>query len=119
MAKFSKDLLKKAKKAAQEAGTNVTSNSREKRNEKKSVARVVRDTLRESKSKSGAIKWNLDIGDLVDITSASSPANIGYVSKIETGSALSVKDYGQYVAVITATGLIHIHPKNAKVIQKA
>ena len=35
MAKFSKDLLKKAKKAAREAGTNVTSNSREKRNEKR------------------------------------------------------------------------------------
>ena len=115
MAKFSKELLRKAKKAARESGTNVTSNTREKRN----VARTVRDTLRETKSLSGAIKWNLDVGDLVDISSASAASKIGYISKIETGRAQSVKDYGQFVAVVTPTGLIHIHPKNAKVIQKA
>ena len=29
-----------------------------------------------------------------------------------------MEDYGQFVAVITSSGLVHIHPKNAKVIQK-
>jgi len=112
--KLNKEVLKKAKKAAREAGNELPSSKKERRN----AAREVKSAFRDNKSSRTKITWNLEVGDLVEITKHPE-LKIGCIVNIETGSAKSMKDYGQYVTILTRIGNIDVHPRNAKVIQKA
>ena len=112
--KLNKGLLKKAKKAAREAGNELPSNKREIRN----AAREVKRAVRENKEERTKLTWNLEVGDLVEI-SKHPEIKIGCITSIETGSAKSIKDYGQYVTILTKIGSIDVHPRYTKVIQKA
>ena len=112
--KFNKGLLKKAKKAAREAGNELPSNKKERRD----AARQVKRAVRENKEGRRKITWNLEVGDLVEI-SKHPELKIGCIVNIETGSAESIKDYGQSVTILTKVGSVVVHPRYTKVIQKA
>jgi len=112
--RLNKGLLKQAKKAAKEAGNELPSNKKELRN----AAREVKRAARENKSTRPKITWNLEVGDLVEI-SKQTGLKIGCVVSIETGRARNIKDYGQHVTILTKIGKISIHPRQAKVLQKA
>ena len=112
--KLNKGLLRKAKKAAKEAGNELPSSKRERKN----AAREVKSAFRDSKDSKTKITWNLEVGDLVEITKHPG-LKIGCIVNIDTGAAKSIKDYGQYVTILTKIGNIDIHPRQTKVIQKA
>ena len=113
--KLNKGLLKKAKKAARDAGNELPSSKRERKTAAKEVKSAFRNNKTNTKPK---ITWNLEVGDLVEI-SKHPELKIGCIVNIDTGTAKSIKDYGQYVTILTKIGSIAMHPRHTKVIQKA
>jgi hypothetical protein len=111
--KLNKGLLRKAKKAAKEAGNELPSNKKELRN----AARQVKQAARENKTDQTSITWNLDVGDLVELKR--STASLGCIVAIESQHAKGIRDYSQYVCVLTKHGVVTMHPRYAKLIQKS
>ena len=115
MAKFSKSILKQAKKAAKEAGNELVSNKKE----VKSAHRSARQAMKEVKTQAGEVKWNLSVGDLVSVKKRRDEKEIiGFICKIDSERARKLNDWGQYVEIVCADGKFMAHPKNTKLIQR-
>jgi hypothetical protein len=117
MPKLNKSLLRKAKKAAKEAGNELPSNKKDIRQTNREIRSAVRKHKAEHQIEKPSVTWNLDVGDLVQITK--SDVTLGCIVKIDTEHARNIKDWGQEVVVLTKHGKYRIHPRHAKVIQKA
>ena len=117
--KLNKSLLRQAKKAVKEAGNELPSN----RQEMREAAREVKRAVRENKEEKPSVKWNLGVGDLVEIAKGAhyAPDNVklGCIVAINSSHARNIKDWSQTVTILTKVGSIKIHPRFAKVIQKA
>ena len=117
--KLNKGILRQAKKAAKEAGNELPSNKKEIRD----AAREVRKAARECIEEKPSIKWNLSIGDLIEISKSAhyipDDVRLGCIIALDTSRARNIKDWSQSVTVLTKAGRISLHPRFAKVIQKA
>ena len=111
--KLSKSLLKKAKKAAREAGNELPSS----RKEIRKATRQVKLAVKENKVDTISVTWNLAVGDLVEIIKSN--VKLGCIVAIDSTRAKNIKDYSQYVSVLTKDGVLSLHPRLTKLIQKS
>ena len=115
MSKISRKLLKEVKNQAKSSGNDLKKNKKGFRAAKKDV----RKAIREEKISTGEVKWNLNVGDLIELKKKINGQTIGFISKLDFEHARKINDYSQVVEIITHAGKLHLHPKYVKLLQRA